>query len=338
MRFDKIEHDNIKKGDDIMVQRSNVRKTNLALIGLGNIGLIHVKALRKSEGRSSIVLKAVADTRPKKEFPDLLYFLDYRKLLEEKGIEAVSIATPPNTHYQIAKESLEAGKDVLLEKPPTLTIGELADLTEKASKKDLVLFTAYHTCYRPEVTVAKRELKGKEIRKIEINYGEYVLNYHDPREWIFNPEIAGGGVIIDSGINAISVVQRVLPYLDLKVTKAKLFRKSGYQVETAANVNFTFGENGKGILQMDWFHQGVEIRQIIFSTDSDCYTLDIVQGQLFKNGTLLLSQKEKRKVVDMNIEYERVYEDFSKHLTQRESLVGMKELKFVLDVYQKSLG
>ncbi|KKT16762.1 MAG: hypothetical protein UV98_C0023G0022 [Parcubacteria group bacterium GW2011_GWB1_43_6] len=317
-----------------MIKSPIKKKINLALIGFGSIGLIHAAALRKLEKQTGIVLKAVADPKPKNKSLNLLYFQDYRKILEDKNINVVTIATPPNTHYQITKEALAAGKDVLLEKPPTLRIEQLSELAGIATKNNLVLFTAYHACYRPEVDLAGQELKDKKVREVEISYGEYVLNYHNSQGWIFNPEIAGGGIIMDSGINAISIIQTVLPYSNLRVIKTKLSKKSNFKVETSAEVNFTLGEIGKGVLKMNWFHRGDEIRQITFRTENDIYVLDIVQNQLTKNGVPLMGQDDERRMVDMNIEYEGVYKDFTDHLIRRESLVRTKELKFVLDVYK----
>lgn len=307
---------------------------NLALVGLGNIGLVHATVLREPTNKSGIVLKAIADPTPKEIYKDTIYFKHYRELLREKDITAVSIATPPHTHYQITLDALNAYKDVLLEKPPTLTIEQLETLARTASDNDLVLFTAFHTRYRSEVALAFQELKNKNVRKIEINYREYVLNYHDPAGWIFNPDMAGGGVLIDSGINAMSVVQRVLPGLEFQVTSAKLFRSSDYRVETNAHVDFTFGRDSQGVLRMDWFHKGAETRQISFYTDSAKYTIDIVQSQLFKNDKPLLDgEKKERVTADLYIEYRSVYDDFAKHLAERKSLVSAKELKFVLDTY-----
>lgn len=309
-------------------------KINLGLIGLGSIGLVHAAVLREPTNKNGIVLKAIADFVPKEIYKDVAYFKDYRMLLQKKDISTVSIATPPNTHYQIALEALNANKNVLLEKPPTLAIRQLEELAEIASDKNLVLFTAFHACYHPEVLLASQELKNKNVKKIEINYGEYVLNYHDPSGWIFNPDVAGGGVLMDSGINAMSIVQRVLPNLEFQVTKTKLFRLPEYGVEIGAHVNFTFGENSQGTLHMDWFRKEGETRQITFHTDVAKYTIDIVQNQLFKNDKPLLTKEKKGKMVDQYTEYRGVYVDFVEHLLKRKSLVSSKELKFILDAYR----
>lgn len=311
-------------------------KINLALIGLGSIGAIHAAVLERSTNKSGITLKAIADLKRIKGHSGIVYHQDYREVLQEKDIVAISIATPPNTHYQIALDALEAGKNVLLEKPPTLSMAALEELTDIAIDKKLVLFTAFHACYHPEVALARQELKNKIVRRIEINYAEYVLNYHDPSGWIFDPKIAGGGVLMDSGINAMSIIREVLPEIEFQVKERSLLFSPHYKVETKARVNFAFGEGGQGILQMDWFHKGRETREVIFYTDDARYRVDIVQNQLFKNDIPLLDRGNKERIItDLYSEYTGVYEDFAKHLSMRKSLISEKELKFVLDVYPK---
>ena len=63
--------------------------------------------------------------------------IDYKKLI--KKCDAIFIATPTTTHYQYAKECLEMGKHILLEKPMTNNLNEAKELVELAKKKNLNL-------------------------------------------------------------------------------------------------------------------------------------------------------------------------------------------------------
>jgi len=81
---------------------------------------------------------------------------DYKEMLSDKSIEAVSICTPNKTHYDVCKQCLEAGKNVLLEKPMTLEYSKSKELAEIASDKGLVLAVGH--LYR--FNNAVRKLKG----------------------------------------------------------------------------------------------------------------------------------------------------------------------------------
>ncbi|HLL60662.1 MAG TPA: hypothetical protein VK338_03010, partial [Candidatus Nitrosocosmicus sp.] len=147
--------------------------------------------------------------------------------------------------------------------------------------------------------------------------------------WIFDPHRAGGGVIMDTGINAISVVTAVLPQANLIVENARLEQHENIGVETAGNIDFTFGPETKGQMVLDWMHTGPEERTISFQTDHhDFWTIDINTGRLSCNG-------ETRYETGNSLleEYTAVYRDFIKHCKARTSSYSTKELAFVLDSY-----
>ena len=66
------------------------------------------------------------------------YFADYRKLLES-DIDAVTVATPTNTHFKLAMDAIKAGKHVLVEKPICFSLDEAKNLVKAAGKEGLVL-------------------------------------------------------------------------------------------------------------------------------------------------------------------------------------------------------
>jgi len=76
---------------------------------------------------------------------------DYRILLSGSAVGGVAIATPSGTHYQIAKESLLAGKDVLVEKPMALSVDEGIELVALAEERKRVLLVGHLLEYHPAV-------------------------------------------------------------------------------------------------------------------------------------------------------------------------------------------
>lgn len=308
---------------------------NLGIIGFGNIGSVHFDALTKS-GQSDFKIQAISDFNPR-SFNNVHFYENYRDLLNEPTIQAVSINTPPNTHYQLVMDALEAGKHVLVEKPPTLTVKQCDQMISFAVQKEKVLFMAFHARYNPAVAAASSELKGKNIKNIDIQYAEYALTYHSPDGWIFDPEVAGGGVLMDSGINALSIVTAVLPDLPgLSVREAQFQKANGFRVETEADVAFSFGGKGMGKITMDWMHQGPEVRKITFGTDQGEYSVDIVKNIFSKNSDVLVDVDTTREAVDQESEYRGVYQDFARHLLLGDSLTSTKELTFIKEAYRKA--
>lgn len=312
----------------------------LGLIGFGNIGRVQFEALTQFP-QTNFEVAAIADLQPSSNAVSLAgeeteFFADYKQLLDNPEILAVSINTPPNTHFQLAMDALNAGKHVFVEKPPALTVEECQQMIDLAKEKGKVLFMAFHARYNPSVEAAKQELAGKNVTGIDVKYAEYALNYHHPDGWIFNPEIAGGGVLMDSGINALSIITDVLPNIDFNPINAHFTKPESFEVETGVELDITFDENGKGHISMDWMHKGHEVRQVTFTTDTgDRYKVDIVKNQLIKNdGVTYEVGENSNEMVDQHSEYRRVYEDFARHIAQGNSLTSIKELAFIQQAYK----
>jgi D-galactose 1-dehydrogenase len=307
---------------------------SLGVIGAGAIGKVHLEVLADADQRDFRVA-AVADPARHDSESGIRTYRDHRELLAREDIHAVAVNTPPREHHQIVVEALRAGKHVLVEKPPALTVPECEDMIQVAVATERVLFMAYHARYHPAVDLARSVLATQKVVEIGIEYRELVTNYHDPDSWIFDPRVAGGGVLMDSGINALSVVTAVLPGpFTYRIDRAELARPDGVRVETRASVDFTFGVDGGGRLEMDWLHHGQETRRITFATETDAYAVDVVADQLTQNDVPLIGAVGgTRRAVDQHSEYRGVYQDFAQHLLHGTSSTSTVELAFIADAY-----
>ena len=138
----------------------------IAVIGAGNWGINLVRNLRDL-GVLSHVAEAVPALRERAadEAPDAALVDDYHSLLESP-IDAVVIATPVPTHYEIAKAFLEAGKDVFVEKPITLCSRDAEDLVAVAKEHDRVLMVGHLLLYQPAIEFIKRYLDDGHLGKV----------------------------------------------------------------------------------------------------------------------------------------------------------------------------
>jgi len=94
----------------------------------------------------------------------------YEEMLASPDVDAVVIATPAATHYEIAKACLDAGRHVLVEKPLAFTSGECDDLIERAAKKNLVLMVGHTFLYSPPVLKLKDYIDAGELGDIYYAY------------------------------------------------------------------------------------------------------------------------------------------------------------------------
>jgi predicted dehydrogenase len=104
-------------------------------------------------------------------YPNARMTGDFDELLADDALDAVVIATPVPTHYELAKKALEAGKHVLVEKPPAMTAAEMDELVALASSRDLVLMPGHLLLYHPGVLKLKELIDAGELGDVLCVYG-----------------------------------------------------------------------------------------------------------------------------------------------------------------------
>lgn len=130
----------------------------VGVIGVGYLGKFHAEKYAAMDGVS---LVGVSDTD--KEAGNAIaskcntrFHADYRELLHE--VDAVSVVVPTTYHYDVAKECLESGVDVLLEKPMTSTLEEADGLIALADQKNLILQVGHLERFNPAVLAMEQYL------------------------------------------------------------------------------------------------------------------------------------------------------------------------------------
>lgn len=101
-----------------------------------------------------------------KKFPGILLTSRYQDVLKNPAIDAVVIATPISTHYDLAKQALKAGKDVLVEKPLTATVHQGASLVKLAGEARRILMVGHTFEYNPAVRKVDELLKSGEMGEL----------------------------------------------------------------------------------------------------------------------------------------------------------------------------
>ncbi|WP_276256645.1 Gfo/Idh/MocA family protein [Halomontanus rarus] len=184
----------------------------LAAIGLGGLGRIQSDVCTDIDG---VELVAGADIAPESsesfetEFGVPAYE-NYRELLAEHAdeLDAVNIVTPHTLHFEQAMDCLDAGLHVHLEKPMVTTTADALELTDHARERNLLLQIGYQRHFHPAYREIKRLLENGRIGDV------HMVAAHLAQDWIrnvggtwrTNPELSGGGQLIDSGSHLLDVV------------------------------------------------------------------------------------------------------------------------------------
>jgi len=142
---------------------------NIGVIGCGHWGPNYVRNFVSSDEVTEIFCcdsdKAKLD-RMKHQFHNVKLTQDYNEVLSNPDVNAVIIATPTMTHFELASKALSAGKHTLVEKPLTLEHSQCLKLKDIAKKNDAVLMVAHTFLYNPAVVKMKEYIKEGRLGKI----------------------------------------------------------------------------------------------------------------------------------------------------------------------------
>lgn len=137
-------------------------------------------------------------------------YTDIDLCLENKEIDTIYVAVPNNLHYEVAKKALEAGKNVICEKPFTLKYDEAVELFEIAEARGLILIEAITNQYQKNYLDIKDNIDNiGEIRLVECNFSQLSSRYEAFKNGVIAPvfdKSKGGGVLGDLNIYNIHFV------------------------------------------------------------------------------------------------------------------------------------
>ncbi|MCL4510751.1 MAG: Gfo/Idh/MocA family oxidoreductase [Bacteroidetes bacterium] len=228
-------------------------QTKIALVGAGYWGSNILRVLHELGA-----LSLVCDTderilqQAKARYPNLKATSDLDEVLRSDA-DAVAIATPARTHFEIAKRVIEAGKDVFVEKPLALTLNDAENLKSLSLSRKKILMVGHILRYHPAVEKLKELIVSGKLGKINyvysnrLNFGK--LRVEENILWSFAP-------------HDISVMLYLLDELPESVTAFG----AAYLNENRPDVTLTtleFKSGVKGHVYVSWFHPFKEQKFIV---------------------------------------------------------------------------
>jgi len=163
---------------------------------------------------------------------------DFSKMLDE--VDAVVLTTPPATHYKLAKEALEKGKHIFVEKPLTTSTKEADELVATARKQGKILFVDHTFCYDGVLRKLRERISAGEFGKVKSSKFEW-LGARQKQE--------GPDVLWDSGPHAYAALYFLLGKTPLKISATKLLSlDTGVLSALSAEASFDDGSSAKILL------------------------------------------------------------------------------------------
>jgi predicted dehydrogenase len=212
----------------------------LAVIGAGYWG---PNLVRNFQASSSFHLRWLCDLDVRRAervlggYSTVVATDDYAAVLADEGVRAVAVATPANTHFDVAMAALRAGKHILVEKPLATSYIDGKGLVEEAARRGLVLMCDHTYCYTPAVTRIREIVHSGELGElhyvdsVRINLGlvqrdidvMWDLAPHDLSILdFFLPEDASAVAVAAHGADPIGAGRSCVTYLTLELSSGAI--------------------------------------------------------------------------------------------------------------------
>ena len=217
----------------------------LACVGAGYWGKNLVRVFRDLP---DVNLRQVCDADPtiraavERQYPGIATSADYDALLGDEALDAVVLAVPAAHHYDMARQALERGKHVYVEKPMTLAAADAAQLVALADARERVLMVGHLLEYHPAVAMLRALVQAGELGDIYYLYSQRVnlgiVRRDENALWSLAP-------------HDISVILHLLDQEpDAVSARGECYLQPGIEDVVFANLHFADGKMAQ--LQLSW--------------------------------------------------------------------------------------
>ena len=233
---------------------STATPPKIAVIGAGGWGMNHVRVWHELGS-----LHVVCDTDNRRlaglrdRYPDVEMSADLTGVLERRDIEAVVIATPAPTHTDFAIKAIEAGKDVLVEKPMSLTVSGGERVLEAAARAERIVMVGHVLEYHPAVLKLRQLVDDGEFGQIRYMYSNRLnlgrIRTEENALWSFAP-------------HDVAIMLRMLGTMPERTAS----HGRGYLNPEVADVTLThlgFPGGVEGYIFVSWLHPFKEHRFVV---------------------------------------------------------------------------
>jgi len=254
---------------------------NVGLIGFGYWG---PNLARNFNAHSECNLFAIADAdgdqrdRAKRAYPGV-HVADAPSVIADERVDAIAIATPVSTHFDLARTALEAGKHVWLEKPMTATAAEARALVDLAREKDRLLMVDHTFLFTGAVQTMKQQIDSGALGR---------LFYYDSARVNLGIYQRDVNVVWDLAPHDFSILHYLLPTLPVAVS-AHGADHFGTGLEDMAYVTLFYEDSFMAHLHLNWLAP-VKLRRIMVGGDRKMLVWDD------------LSLEEKIKIYDKGMD------------------------------------
>ena len=188
------------------------RNIRMAFLGCGKITAKHSKLLKK---RGDVQLSFASRSEDKARdyagrFGSGRFFTSYESAIHSPDTDVIFIATPPHNHLDLALRAIQAGKHVMVEKPPFLHAADFDRIAAERKKTGVQVMITENYFYKPVLRKLRKILQTDVIGDIRFLYFNATKTQRND-DWRDDQSIAGGGALLEGGIHWINFISNLGP-------------------------------------------------------------------------------------------------------------------------------
>ena len=242
----------------------------IGVVGYGYWGPNLVRNFAAVEGAQVIAICDMDATRMalgKRRHPGVVITNEFQDLLKDKRIDAIAIATPVHTHFELALAALKAGKHILVEKPLAQTSEQVRRLIEEAERRKLILMVDHTFLYTPAVQKIRELIVEGALGDI------YYYNGIRASLGLFQSDV---NVIWDLAVHDISIIQYILHEKPVAVSATGASHVAG-SPENMAHITLFFQSSCIAHVSVNWLSP-VKVRQTLIGGSRKMIVYDDVEA------------------------------------------------------------
>lgn len=205
-------------------------KLKVAVIGAGSISSAHLTSYANNPEVEIYAICDLVEERARSaadKYGATKVFTNYRELLADPDVEAVSICTWNNTHVEISIAALDAGKHVLCEKPMSTSIDKALALQEAVNRSGKLLQVGFVRRYSGSANVLKQFIDSGELGDIYYAKASILRRLGNPGGWFSDIERSGGGPLMDIGVHIVDLCWYLMGRPKVKSVTGNTYSKLG---------------------------------------------------------------------------------------------------------------
>lgn len=277
-----------------------MKPVKLGIIGCGIATTeLHWPALHKLQDQFEIAMVCNRSLEKAQAFSKTLgtvpYVTDYKALLKNDSIEAVTVAVPIHLNHEIVTEALDAGKHVFVEKPIAANREEAASLVDLAEKSDRVTIVAENLRYQSVYLKLKELIDQGAVGSIYSIFWNCFANVTEDNKYAQTPWRKNhqypGGFITDGGVHNIAVIRDLLGEIKGKSAHIQSINPAIGEIDSMS-YQFISEKGTHGILNLYFSSKGFDVNFFLLSGDKGSIVLqdDTITAKL-EDGSIIFKQR-----------------------------------------------